>query len=864
MVDSVYKYYGLSDPFPTVWEDNLPDEREFTSVLGNRQYGLGNQITEKSRNGSQTPDREASQKLQYKFDMFVKMKSTLDISYIEMRRDFLQEPKKWGLSDIEALIDDSNVKAAQIMMPIMDNKIKGDRLKATLTLIDKHRYLFDLPATLAENINRGDNDALIRDYRRGRSLTEEIRTLPHLSDLSDHLVQQRRVIERIWEEVEVVVDDYKNEIWKQLINTRADDNYQLYFSILLELGVEDNPIWVWLESQVNKLNERMKVTFAELNTSLSVLRQNIEHSKQPTTVQMNATFLDAIKLSLLSNSAQRDLPEVVRMWATVSEIMDEVTAHFGKHISLYWESALALLEGRTQKTLPIGQNGESRVHLTFSREEESKIRSDALELTENFSNYIAEFFTNSVPDLQAKIESTQEQDGDNESDMPEAEPKDPGSRLAPSASTLLADSLKSDRQLEITALSIDTTPPLSKRPSSPGIAQNYVKYAFLPPGSNSMSATYFLSHMLGAIASVSSELAGLSISSQHVDSLRDMLGIVREQCVSAVALAWQQDARRFRMLEDWQPAVARNGSKIPDIFLAFQRVVLEGLRQLAFISSAEKRSQVNVVMPPSSKLTSNIKTQFVNSIFLMLDGLVKDAIATDKSSPLQADTEESNAQTETKMLLMLCNLQEFRTVVTTLFEKFSELFTIQLTDNSNIIGDAIQRLDDQLFANFTKKKRAQFTSIIRQGVLKSGISWSDLEVPMDVSPYIYRALLQLVTVHAQVSSIASTLVRRVIYDLLYHLVTVLLDSLRHIDRFSVGGMLQATIDVELINQKMADYRSPELDKLYQSCYSCVQDATTESGIEIEVMTRSLEDMKRLLIKCHRNSRLEFACFRKEK
>lgn len=48
---------------------------------------------------------------------------------------------------------DANERAVWIMKPIIDGKAVADRLKSTLSLIDKHRYLFDLPASLQNSIS---------------------------------------------------------------------------------------------------------------------------------------------------------------------------------------------------------------------------------------------------------------------------------------------------------------------------------------------------------------------------------------------------------------------------------------------------------------------------------------------------------------------------------------------------------------------------------------------------------------------------------------------------------------------------------------------------------------------------------------
>ncbi|KAK9447705.1 exocyst complex component Sec5-domain-containing protein [Limtongia smithiae] len=884
--DRVYAFYGLSEQFPTEWEDLQADEREF-------EYVLGHDL-------SHSTGPNDTRTIQRNFDIFVKMKSAVDTAYVEMRRDFLQEQKKWGVASIELQINSANKKAAQLMKPIMDNKVKGDRLKATLSLIEKHRYLFDLPATLKDSIRRGDNDSLVRDYRRGRALTEEIRTLPSSAELTDYYVQQRRVIERIWEEVESVVEDYKREVWRRLSKSAPDENFLSYISLLLELGVEDNPIWIWLRSQVDTLTSRIDEAFSQLNTCLLVLRQDLADTPHPITGKSSAAFLKVLRTQISDTEIKYDTPEIITMWSGLKAVVEEVSLYFSRQISLFWTCAAKFLDGQYQKTLPEGPNGESKAHLTLSPEQEARLRSDGRELVELFSSNVSEFFLSTVATATEHVVLKRRSSGNSEFSLPSPDrslsmPADTASAkrsevVSLSASAILANSLKFDKvahtihhedrtltaPAEMTRSSSnmsENSTEITARPASPVPDTNFDTYAFLPPNANAISATYYLSQILGVLGTVASELAGLSVSYTNVETLRTMLSTIRERCINAACLSWRNDATRFKMLEDWQPTNSRKSTKLPGFFMAYQMAVLEGLQRVVYIQRAEKRSDVVVIMPPSSKLVSSIKTQFVNSIFLLLDGLVKDAVKSDRKfsqerEPAMGGKNEKVASAisqDSRLLLMICNLTELQGIINgRLFDQFSSLFLIQLTDKSNMIGDSITQLDGDLFDMFVKKRKSKFSTIVRHGILKSGIRWSEQGKPSDVSPYIYLALLQLVHVHAQVVNIAPTLVRRVILNLLQHMIQCTVEGLRQVDKFSLGGMLQATIDVQFIDQKMGAYITQDIANLFQSAYKTVQDATDREHMDIAVMTKHLGEMKKLLIKCHKSSRLEFMCFRDEK
>ena len=117
-------------------------------------------------------------------------------------------------------------------------------------------------------------------------------------------------------------------------------------------------------------------------------------------------------------------------------------------------------------------------------------------------------------------------------------------------------------------------------------------------------------------------------------------------------------------------------------------------------------------------------------------------------------------------------------------------------------------LEGKLFADYTKRRARIIKEIVRKGVLE-GIDWSTLKQPfgtphlilltIDVQPYVHQAMLSLVTTHAQVSSTAPAILPRVITSLVESFSAELLSAFRKVPSFCMGGMLQATLEVEFLH-----------------------------------------------------------------
>lgn len=141
----------------------------------------------------------------------------------------------------------------------------------------------------------------------------------------------------------------------------------------------------------------------------------------------------------------------------------------------------------------------------------------------------------------------------------------------------------------------------------------------------------------------------------------------------------------------------------------------------------------------------------------------------------------------------------------------------------------------------------------------------------EVHPFIYEALLSLVQVHAQVRAVAKPLVQRTLTALLDDLARETLDSFGQIDRFGVGGMLQATLEIEFMHQTLSQYVSPSSEATLKSVYETISQKYSRTAAagggggqagEAENLKRELEAVKRTLVASRKATALEFLCFRR--
>ena len=205
---------------------------------------------------------------------------------------------------------------------------------------------------------------------------------------------------------------------------------------------------------------------------------------------------------------------------------------------------------------------------------------------------------------------------------------------------------------------------------------------------------------------------------------------------------------------------------------------------------------------------------------------------------------------------------------------FESSFSIKLTDETAQIRHVLSQIDRRLFHSYTKPLLAKLTRTIQAGVQDPG--WapetprrssggsSNVRVAADrvPSPFIFAALLDLVIVHTEVTSIAPQLTPRIQRTLFEHGTTVLQDTLSQLSRCSLAALVQATLDVEFLSQTLTAYTTEKAGLAQTNIYQ-ILDKKTDNGARVRLQDE-LPALRAVLKRLRESTRAEFACFRRVK
>jgi exocyst complex component 2 len=534
------------------------------------------------------------------------------------QKNSLTKEAEYGVRGIRGPLVEASARAEEVWGEALGGRQREEGLKAVVDAMERQRKIYEIGAELTRSIKQRNYEEIAEQYAAARRYANDAKVIADRAmsankSLTDDQVHTLIVTARMWVDVEHQVESFKRDLWRRLSSVHMPtaaspgghgDEYMELISMLLELGVEDNPVWVWLLSRYDYLKTRI-TSFCERSVvEIEILRRRLANGEKPTPQAMLPYLRLPIREGVVRTPEELDTDAVVELWECVHTYLKKLIALKGGllgDVTEFWDTAQSFIDGGKQKVLPAGFAGESRKHHRLSVGGVGALRDGVIELVNLIRQNVVSLFadppTEDISLLFSPISPTS--------------PNTPFSALTPTESRFKLD-------------------PKELPPPSPKTGEAWEGFAFWPPYSNSISAVEYLSKFLILIGTAASEMSALgpiSSGGAAYDKLKLLVSVARERSVRAVCAAWSKDAEICKYLEDWtRDPERRELTKMPTYFMAFEGAVLGGMQKILYISEAmTKPGVVDVVTPPPAKLLQMVRGQFVTSVYKSLSGLVENA-----------------------------------------------------------------------------------------------------------------------------------------------------------------------------------------------------------------------------------------------
>ncbi|WFD31660.1 Exocyst complex component S5 [Malassezia sp. CBS 17886] len=399
--------------------------------------------------------------------------------------------------------------------------------------------------------------------------------------------------------------------------------------------------------------------------------------------------------------------------------------------------------------------------------------------------------------------------------------------------------------------------------------------AWVPEPTCSLSTTHYMSSILGTLANTVQELEALAVPGTAAQ-LQSLLLDTRFQFTEVLCFLWLRDARLCHHLETWVPNTQQPSitSYLFTLSVFNRWNAREGFYMAGARSKADP-SSAGVETAIYAACCRRLKLAFVDALHAFLDGIVSAAIASGEAHDAVPHMRQAPDDTprvpdrDTRILMSVSNLSHLRHhVVAAWMKQFQDAYHVSLADEQKQILDACAKHDHDLLQDYVQRQGDAVTHIIHAGILESGVPWDTLPNPHGVNAFIYQALLRLVQVHAQVRATVPSLASRVISALVEMMANAALYAYSRVPQFNMGGMLQATLEIEFVHQTMAHHVTPHAEATLKLVYETISQRYSASAANASAQTgalqQELENVKRTLVASRKATALEFLCFRRPK
>lgn len=540
------------------------------------------------------------------------------------KKNALIKESEYGVMGIKVPLLDVLAKAEDVWGPALGGREKEENLRVVASSLERYKEYVETSAAIADSIKRKDHESLVEEYTKARRWADEARGITQeLGSAQPTETQLYQVIlaARMWHDVDEQIQAFKRDVWRKLISLhnvsnsdtpgQAQDQHMELISLLLELGVEDNPIWVWLLSRYDYLKGKIQSTADRSKIEIEVLRRRLANGASPGP-QLIASHLKFLgRQSMESKLASFDTPDIVELWEKMVSFLSSLLSSKGiiGEVVEFWQTVQGFLDGKTQRTLPMGYNGESKNHHRLSQQGVVDLQKGTVELVDMVREHVYMFFAGPPPEDISLLFSPL--------------PTSPSTPMASSINGSLTPNALRDPRFNF---DMNNLPP-----PSPKRGEAFEKFAFWPPWSNSISGVHYLSKMLALVGSGASDMASISPvgrgDAAEVERLKSLVGVARERCVTALCAAWNKDAENIKYVEDWSRSPDRRDlTKMPASFSAFEGSLLAGMQKILYISEAmSKPGAGDIVLPPPTKLLQMVRSQYVTTLYKSLSGMVENA-----------------------------------------------------------------------------------------------------------------------------------------------------------------------------------------------------------------------------------------------
>lgn len=629
---------------------------------------------------------------------------------------------------LENILNRASDTADTLFQEVLGRKDKADSTRNALNVLQRFKFLFNLPLNIERNIQKGDYDVVINDYEKAKSLFGNTEV---------------PVFKKVYAEVETRIRSLRSLLLEKLLQTPSTlHDQKRYIRYLSDLHAPGDPAWQCIYAQHKWILQLMQNCRDEFisgqRVGVGVLDQ--EGDTRPSALgrlSHTASLKRGGSLRTQRPSTWRfETPQQVQFVEKLSDVVIGQLPNF-------WKLWISYVNGSL-----FSETGEKSGQVEKSKKNARQRQNDFKKMIEELTHRLVRLVRGAL------LPTT----------LPQGELNLYGGW---------------ENKTELTGA--------------------------------------WLTQIIHIVRGCHEALSALEIPNDLLQVIQDLLLELRVHCLMVTLLHTTEDVKRLAEKEDW--VVDNEGiTSLPSQFEQCVVQMLQSLKEPLEIKPGEINVlQLDQVQDQASELSVSIMKVFINCLEQLstkTDGEINTShnISVELSSPDRfTNIQEGFSPTsEQRLLIILSNCQylERRTFLNLAdhFEKHGFTGTEKIT---RVSVDAVRELDRKLFDAYIERRADPIAGSLEPGIYAGYFDWRDCQTPTGVRNYLKEALVNIITVHAEVFTVSKDLVPRVLSKIIESVADEMCRLMQCVSSFSKNGALQARLELCALRDAIATYLNAE-------------------------------------------------------
>ncbi|KAF3690441.1 Exocyst complex component 2 Exocyst complex component Sec5 [Channa argus] len=667
---------------------------------------------------------------------------------------------------LENILNRASDTADALFQEVLGRKDKADSTRNALNVLQRFKFLFNLPLNIERNIQKGDYDVVINDYEKAKSLFGNTEV---------------PVFKKVYAEVETRITSLRSLLMEKLLQTPSTlHDQKRYIRYLSDLHAPGDPAWQCIEAQhkwIQKLMFDCKKEFISGQRAL-----DLEGDTRPSALgrlSHTTSLKRGGSLRTPRPSTWRiETPQQVQFVEKLSDVVIGQLPNF-------WKLWISYVNGSL-----FSETGEKSGQVEKSKKNARQRQNDFKKIIEDLNNRLVKLIRGAI---------------------------------------------------------LPTTLPQNDRNDYGGWETK-----------TDLSGAW-LTQIIHTVRGCYEALSALEIPNDLLQAIQDLLLELRVHCIMMTLLHTTEDIKRLAEKEDW--VVDNEGiTSLPSQFEQCMVQMLQSLKEPLEIKPGEMNVlQIEQVQDQAAELSVNIMRVFIKCLEKLsttTDGVVDTShnMAVDLTSPdrFVSVQEGFSPTSEQRLLIILSNCQylERHTFLNLAnhFEKHGFTGTEKIT---RVSVDTVRDLDRKLFEAYIERRADPIAGSLEPGIYAGYFDWRDCQTPTGVRNYLKEALVNIITVHAEVFTISKDLVPQVLSKIVESVADEMCRLMQCVSSFSKNGALQARLELCALRDAIATYLNSESNASFKLALDALPQL--QSGADKKLLEELLNKFKSRM-------QLQLTCF----